>query len=106
MVRRDDDACALCDHYREEEKERKDENEFDHQTLWSAVGKKLDKWVLIVLIPSAAAGFWYFGNKVDRVGEAHAIAMKEISTTINKMESQQAVMLYKVDRLEKQIEAK
>ena len=106
MVRRDDDACALCDHYREEERERKSENEVDHKTMWNAIGQKLDKWVLIVLIPSAAAGFWYFGQKVDRVGEAHTAAMTGISTTINKIESQQAVMLYKVDRLEKQIEAK
>jgi cytoskeletal protein RodZ len=52
-VRRDDDACALCDKYREDEREREIDNEKEHD----AMKKKLDgavPWptfsVLLVLV--------------------------------------------------------
>ena len=34
MVRRDEDACALCEHYREQDKEREAENQREHDAMW------------------------------------------------------------------------
>lgn len=100
-----EDKCARCDLYRKGEEDRKTDNETDHKTMWGAIGKKLDKWVLIVLIPAAVTGFWYFGNKVDKVGETHTASMDKLSTTVNAMAIQMAGVVVKIDRLEKTHEA-
>ena len=42
-MRRDDDACALCDKYREDEKEREADNEKEHDEMKSAISAAAKK---------------------------------------------------------------
>ena len=116
MVRRDDDACALCDHYREIERERDSDNEKEHAAMWKRLDAQsecasrakdtmLPKWVFIsfmgVAITILGSGFAYFGSEIKSIASTHTVQMEKISDKLNTVITTQFVMKGELESLKK-----
>ena len=118
MVRRDDDACALCDHYREQEREHEAENQREHDAMWKRIDSQgecasrakdamLPKWVFVTFMGLAisilGAGFGWFGSEIKSVATTHSAQMEKISDKLNTVINIQAVMKGELEGLKKAV---
>lgn len=116
MVRRDADACALCEHYREQEKERNEDNDKEHEAMWKRLDAQsacaahaketmLPRWVFIsfmgVAITILGAGFGYFGSEIKSIANTHTAQMEKISDKLNTVINTQFIMKGEIENLKK-----
>jgi hypothetical protein len=108
MIRRDADVCAHCEHYREQQQDRHEENEKDHNTMLNSIStisrSVLPRWVFVLalgVIGSVIAVQW---TEMRAIGKGQTDATERISTVLSGMAQTLAIQSTKIDRIEKAID--
>jgi len=104
-VRRGDDVCAQCEIYRDQERTREADNQKDHDAMWTEMksqrGGALPRWVFILAVTAMVGVAGVQWNEIRGQGKTHSDQMEKISNTLSGLAQTQAVMMVKVERLEK-----
>jgi hypothetical protein len=106
--RRQDDRCARCELYREEEKKREAANEKDHDkmksemsSIWKFFDRYMPRWVFGLFLLALVGILGAQWVEVKNIGKESRAEMSKISDTLNGIAITQSGMMSDIKQLKR-----